>query len=102
MAGHLTTESRREQSAAGLDTMSEKERKKMSHLNTQYTEKFGFPFVVCARLNKKGAILNGLKSRLKNSKQEEAIAGVNEVKKIAFLRLKDIVMFPEVDISSAT
>jgi 2-oxo-4-hydroxy-4-carboxy-5-ureidoimidazoline decarboxylase len=63
----------------------------MNHLNQQYKQKFGFPFVICARENKKEAILSGLERRLNNSKETEAITGVEEVKKICRLRILGIV-----------
>ncbi|XP_045162265.1 2-oxo-4-hydroxy-4-carboxy-5-ureidoimidazoline decarboxylase-like isoform X2 [Mercenaria mercenaria] len=87
----LTSESTREHASAGLDKMTEEEREKMSKLNTKYREKFGFPFVICARENKKEAILFGLERRLNNSVEVEANTGTNEVKKICNLRLKDLV-----------
>ena len=90
-AGALTRESTKEQSAAGLHLMTESERQKMSDLNEKYKQKFGFPFVICARENKKDAILQGLERRLQNSAESEAVTGVNEVKKICHLRLMDIV-----------
>jgi len=40
--------------------------------------------------NKKDAILRGLVERLKNSPEEELTRGFAEVKKIAALRLRDI------------
>lgn len=57
----------------------------------RYKEKFGFPFVICARENKKQAIINGIKTRLDNDKDKELATGITEVKKIAFYRLVDIV-----------
>ncbi len=62
----------------------------MFFLNCRYKSKFGFPFVICARENKKAAILSGLNNRLKNSNNKEVTQGVEEVKKIAFYRLLDI------------
>lgn len=91
MAGALTQESTKEQASAGLGNMSTDEREKMSRLNSQYKEKFGFPFVICARQNKKEAILKGLEERLNNSMDQEILTGVDEVKKICYLRLLDIV-----------
>lgn len=90
-AGHLTSESTREQASAGLNTMTEEERQRMNNLNKRYKQKFGFPFVICARENKKDAILRGLEERLENAPQTEAITGANEVKKICRLRLLDLV-----------
>ena len=71
--------------------MTDEERQKMAELNEKYKQKFGFPFVICARENKKDAILQGLERRLENDSESEAVTGVNEVKKICRLRLLDIV-----------
>ncbi|XP_035680995.1 2-oxo-4-hydroxy-4-carboxy-5-ureidoimidazoline decarboxylase-like [Branchiostoma floridae] len=90
-AGQLTAESTQEQRSAGLDQLTQDELSTLTDLNQQYKVKFGFPFVICARLNKKAAILNGLTERLKHSAEEETLAGVEEVKKICQLRIVDIV-----------
>ena len=58
--------------------------------NAAYKAKFGFPFVICARLNKKEAILNGFKIRLNNSREQEIAAALAEIFKIAELRLRDL------------
>ncbi|KAJ8297479.1 hypothetical protein KUTeg_024010 [Tegillarca granosa] len=71
--------------------MSPKERLKMSQLNAKYKEKFGFPFVICSRQNKKEAMLKSLEERSNNSMEQETFIGVAEVRKICFLRLLDIV-----------
>lgn len=81
----------REQASAGLDNITEEERGKMLELNMKYKDLFGFPFVICARENKKDAILLGLERRLQNNAETEAITGANEVKKICRLRLRDLV-----------
>ena len=47
--------------------------------------------MVCARRNKKEAILSGLEERLKNDEDDELRTGLEEVKKICYLRLMDIV-----------
>ena len=57
----------------------------------RYRDKFGFPFVICARENKKEAILAGLETRIENSSQVEIETGLKEVAKICRLRLADIV-----------
>jgi 2-oxo-4-hydroxy-4-carboxy-5-ureidoimidazoline decarboxylase len=46
---------------------------------------------LCARLNKKDAILTGLETRLENDLDEELSTGIGEVMKICSLRIKDIV-----------
>ena len=51
---------------------------------------FGFTFIICARENKAGAILEGLSTRLSHTRDTEINVGVGEVKKIAKLRTADI------------
>jgi|ERR1043166_5680000 2-oxo-4-hydroxy-4-carboxy-5-ureidoimidazoline decarboxylase len=89
--GTLTPASRREQAGAGLDQLSSRERNWFRKQNAAYREKFGFPFVICARLNKKEAIVAGFKIRLRNSRRAEIQAAVEEIFKIASLRLTDLI-----------
>ena len=90
LAGTLTSESTREQAGAGLGNLTLEEVSLFQSNNAAYKEKFGFPFVICARLNKKEAILNGFKVRLKNSREQEVVAALEEIFKIAELRLQDL------------
>lgn len=60
-------------------------------LKFRYREKFGFPFVICARQNKKEAILKGISERLENVCTVELNTGIEEVKKICMLRLLNII-----------
>jgi len=87
----LTSESQTEQVAAGLGNLSAEEIVQFRRYNEQYRQKFGFPFVICARENKKDAILAAFPQRLKNSPQMEIETALREVFKIAELRLKDLV-----------
>jgi OHCU decarboxylase len=87
----LTSESQNEQTAAGLGNLSPDDVAQFRKYNEQYREKFGFPFVICARENKKDAILTAFPQRLKNSPQMEIETALREVFKIAELRLKDLV-----------
>jgi len=89
--GLLTTESTNEQLAAGLNTMTPAERSILTENNNAYKEKFGFPFVICARENKKKAILDGISTRVNNPAKVELQTGITEVKKIAFYRLDAII-----------
>lgn len=47
--------------------------------------------MICARQNKKEAILKGIAQRLSNDKTQEIDTGVAEVKKICGLRLNNII-----------
>ena len=90
-AGNLTPESRSEQAAAGLDRLSPDEREAFRAYNEMYRDQFGFPFIICARENKKDAILSAFPRRLKNSREKEIAAALEEIAKIARLRLVDSV-----------
>jgi OHCU decarboxylase len=91
LSGRLTTESSREQASAGLDRLSAEEIATFGRLNGEYKARFGFPFVVCARENKKESILAGFAARMGNSRDEEIGTALREVSKIAYLRLLDVV-----------
>ena len=91
LMGTLTAESSREQATAGLGALTPEEIATFQKSNAAYREKFGFPFVICARLNKKEAILNGFHVRLNHSREQEIKTALEEIGKIAYLRLHDIV-----------
>jgi 2-oxo-4-hydroxy-4-carboxy-5-ureidoimidazoline decarboxylase len=90
LASTLTPQSTGEQAAAGLDRLSPGEIAEFNRLNAAYRDKFGFPFVICARENKKESILSGFATRLHNTQEEEIATALNEIAKIARLRLLDI------------
>ena len=87
----LTAESQGEQIAAGLMNLSPDEAALFDRYNREYRARFGFPFVICARLNKKDAILAAFPSRLQDSADEERAAALGEIFKIARLRLDDLI-----------
>ena len=87
----ITDASRGEQASAGLDHASPEEVKQFREYNRQYRERFGFPFVICARLHKKEAIARAFPVRLRNSREQEMQTALDEIYKIADLRLRDIV-----------
>jgi 2-oxo-4-hydroxy-4-carboxy-5-ureidoimidazoline decarboxylase len=89
--GKLTRESNSEQAAAGLDALSSSEIADFDRYNAEYREKFGFPFVICARENRKEAILEAFPRRLANSPETELATALAEIFKIARLRLADAV-----------
>jgi OHCU decarboxylase len=89
--GGLTSASTGEQAAAGLDRLSAEEIAQFEELNAAYRDRFDFPFVICARENKKESILAGFDARLGNSREAEIATALGEIAKIARLRLLDIV-----------
>lgn len=87
----LTAESTSEQKAAGLMGLSKDEVALFDRYNREYRERFGFPFVICARLNKKEAILQAFAMRLQHTEEEEITTALEEIFKIANLRLLDLI-----------
>ena len=89
--GRLTAASRQEQASAGLDDLSPREVARFNALNAAYRERFGFPFVICAREHTKESILAALETRLDNDLEAEIDTAIREIGKIAKLRLMDVV-----------
>jgi OHCU decarboxylase len=92
LAGTLTSASQREQAAAGLNKLSPEEIALFQQQNAAYRARFGFPFIICARQSKKEAILAGFAQRLQNSPEQEIETALEEIFKIASLRLRDIIL----------
>jgi 2-oxo-4-hydroxy-4-carboxy-5-ureidoimidazoline decarboxylase len=87
----LTPESKSEQTSAGLGHLSPSEIESFREYNSRYKERFGFPFVICARLNKRQAMLDAFPIRLQNSREQEMETALREIFNIAELRLRDLV-----------
>lgn len=89
IAGELSVSSRREQASAGLDRLTRDEYEAFTRANEAYRRRFGFPLVVCAREHTKESILRVAAERLNHSAQEEIRLALEEIAKIARLRLED-------------
>jgi OHCU decarboxylase len=89
--GRLTPSSRDEQEAAGLDRLSDAQRARFDAANNAYRAKFGFPFVICAREHDSSSILAALEARAQNESTVEVATALDEIAKIARLRLEDAV-----------
>lgn len=90
----LTAESAGEQASAGLNSLTSEEAALFQKQNDAYRKKFDFPFVICARLNNKGVILEAMAGRLQNSREQEMHAALEEIFKIGALRLRDLIGEP--------
>ncbi|MBS8226893.1 allantoinase PuuE [Vannielia litorea] len=86
-AGRLTAESSAEQAGAGLDMLTDEERTSFTALNTRYTEKHGFPFIIAVKDNTKASILDAFHRRIDNSREAEFAEACRQVERIAELRL---------------
>jgi 2-oxo-4-hydroxy-4-carboxy-5-ureidoimidazoline decarboxylase len=91
-ASELTVASSREQADAGLNQLTAAEAERMAHHNALYREKFGFPFILCVRLNNAGTILEAFAKRLENDRAEEIDVALAEISKIGRLRLADAIL----------
>ncbi|NJM06687.1 2-oxo-4-hydroxy-4-carboxy-5-ureidoimidazoline decarboxylase [Candidatus Gracilibacteria bacterium] len=89
-AGTLDAASSAEQVAAGLNTLNAAEIALFDRYNAAYRERFGFPFVICARDNKKDTILAAFPQRLQHSRAAEIATALHEIRRIAWLRLGDV------------
>eukprot|EP01126_Amoeba_proteus_P011615 TRINITY_DN14725_c0_g1_i2.p1 TRINITY_DN14725_c0_g1~~TRINITY_DN14725_c0_g1_i2.p1 ORF type:complete len:198 (+),score=25.67 TRINITY_DN14725_c0_g1_i2:597-1190(+) len=98
LEGTLTASSTQEQASAGLDRLSKEEIKFFQTNNERYKEKFSFPFIICVKLNKKESIAAAMPIRLQNSYEVEFQTAINEVKKIAKLRLSTVLHGGNLDI----
>jgi len=87
VAGELTADSTEEQSKAGLDQCTADEFERFQSLNDSYKEKFGFPFIMAVRESNRSQILDAFASRLENNYNAEFETALQEIHKIARLRL---------------
>jgi len=88
--GSLTKSSQSEQSSAGLNRLTPDEYEEFTRTNEAYRERFGFPFVVCVREHTKESILRVAAERLEHTRDEEVRVALEEIAKIARLRMEDL------------
>ena len=74
----------------GLDRTSAREFARFSALNREYSERFGFPFIIAVRGLVHREILESLLTRLQNDRTTEFRIAVQESCRIARVRIEDI------------
>lgn len=89
-AKRLTAESTSEQASAGLDALTDAERDVFQKLNADYTDKFGFPFIIAVKGLNKDAIFSAFQTRINHDRETEFSAACRQVERIALLRLTDM------------
>ena len=87
----LTFDSITEQSDAGLDHCSSAELTEFSGLNTNYNDKFGFPFIIAVKGRTRQEILKLFHERLNNELQLEFQTALRQTCQIARFRIMDII-----------
>jgi OHCU decarboxylase len=83
----LTEASRQEQQNAGIDQCSPEEYARFQDLNHHYKQKFNFPFIMAVRNSNRQEILKAFEERLGNDADTEFATAIQEIHKIAKLRL---------------
>jgi 2-oxo-4-hydroxy-4-carboxy-5-ureidoimidazoline decarboxylase len=91
-AAGLTEESNAEQNSVGLDRLSDAEYEAFERVNDAYRAKFGFPYIVCVRRHTKDSILRDFERRLPNDVTTETQRSIEEICRIAALRLDQLVI----------
>src|SRR5262247_2734767 len=70
-AGAMTVDSKAEQASAGLDRLSEAEFAQFHRLNGAYREKFGIPFIICARRHGKTPFWSSLNADCRTARRRK-------------------------------
>ncbi|MQR01194.1 allantoate amidohydrolase [Glaciimonas soli] len=92
VSGELTAESTDEQSKAGLHLCSPEEFATLQKLNSDYNNKFGFPFIIAVKgADGKGltreTIIKMFTRRLRNQVADEQAEGLRQIGRIAEMRV---------------
>ena len=86
----LTDFSTTEQKSAGLSDCSDSEIELFEELNREYFAKFDFPFIMAVKEKNKSDVILQFKERKDNSRDQERSNALDEINKIAWLRIKEI------------
>jgi len=84
--------STREQTAVGLDRLTPDEHALLLRLNTEYKDKFGFPFLYAVKGSDKFRILSALEKRLASTPDAEFEEALTQVSRIARFRLEEAIL----------
>ena len=85
----LTAESRGEQRGAGLDQCTTAEFKEFEYLNSTYSDRFGFPFIIAVKGLGRAQILESFRARLANTAEDEFAEALEQVIRIGKFRLQE-------------
>ncbi len=92
--GQMAAHSIAEQSALGLDTLADDRAAEIQGLNAAYSERFGFPFILCVGRHTRASILANFTRRLNNAYEVELQTALAEIGMITRLRLVALVDGP--------
>ncbi len=86
--GDLSPDSASEQAGAGLDRCTPEELAEFRSLNAAYLATFHFPFIIAVRGLTRADILAAFRARLRNDRTTEFATALEQVHRIARLRLE--------------
>ena len=89
LQNNLTAHSKKEQNRAGLDSLSGSDFNLLSSLNKEYMNKFNFPFIIAVSGLNKEEVFRNIQVRLQNTVEKEFNTALEEIHKIAEIRLKN-------------
>ena len=90
LQNNLTAHSKKEQNRAGLDSLSGSDFNLLSSLNKEYMNKFNFPFIIAVSGLNKEEVFRNIQVRLQNPVEKEFNTALEEIHKIAEIRLKNL------------
>lgn len=85
----LTADSAREQSGAGLDSLTAEEFARFTDFNARHKAAFGFPFILAVKGASKHQILAAFAERIDRSYDEELAITLDQVGRIIRFRLEE-------------
>jgi OHCU decarboxylase len=97
----LTQSSAHEQRRAGLDACTDEEFAELLRLNELYLARFAFPFILAVRGHTPESILSAMRERLAHDPATERATALQQIDRIAGLRLSDAIAAPP-DIAAQT
>jgi 2-oxo-4-hydroxy-4-carboxy-5-ureidoimidazoline decarboxylase len=92
VAGEMTSHSTKEQSGAGLNTLTPEEFRRFNELNSAYRDRNGIPFILAVRGATKHDILASFEARIGNDPDVEFKTALEQVARIIRFRLEDRVV----------
>jgi allantoate deiminase/N-carbamoyl-L-amino-acid hydrolase len=89
--GELTQASTGEQKGAGLSTLTQQQFERLTALNLQYRERFGFPFILAVKGHTPESVIASLSERVLHEAAEERLVALQQICRIARFRLADLI-----------
>ena len=87
----MSSASVNEQARAGLDHLTRHEFETLQRLNSEYKQKFGFPFLYAVKGSTKHDILEALAQRLPRNESDEFQEALTQVARIAGFRIEELI-----------